>query len=365
MGEDVMKFCSKKGKKRKLTKRKILNGVRGSISIFLCLLLTPFLSISLALIEYARYQEAIELTNEVYELSGISVLSDYDPYIHSRFGLLATAQEVDLEEGAEGVLTENIQVLGKQVTLENTKFSGKFPLKNNEVLKRQVVDFSELTSTTAVLLDDFHLQELLDKLDGLSKFQEVADTMDSLVEATEALSEAVEALEGLTGSLQELGSSVRGVISSATTLANDMANLYKRIGEDGIMLPKNATPEEVDLAVTSFQESYLEDFKELYATATELKENLSSIKPNLEEVKTSVTDFQEAVETARGKIQGIVSSSNTDLSQESESEETENGEIKKYPPFSVAICVYGKDNYAFEKARTLVSDYGRRCCYEC
>ncbi|MBQ4103295.1 MAG: hypothetical protein IJC90_02425 [Clostridia bacterium] len=42
---------------KKSTKEKIKKGVNGSISIFLCILITPFLSIALGLVEYARYQQ--------------------------------------------------------------------------------------------------------------------------------------------------------------------------------------------------------------------------------------------------------------------------------------------------------------------
>ena len=67
------------------TKQKIKKAVTGSISIFLCLLMTPFLSAALALVEYARYQEVIELTDELYEIVGVSTMSNYDSYLHGRF----------------------------------------------------------------------------------------------------------------------------------------------------------------------------------------------------------------------------------------------------------------------------------------
>ena len=86
-------------KKRKITKARLIKGINGSISILLCLLLAPFLSVALGLVEYARYQEVIEITDEIYELTGMSALSDYDKYIHDRFGLLATSQEGTLGNG--------------------------------------------------------------------------------------------------------------------------------------------------------------------------------------------------------------------------------------------------------------------------
>ena len=59
----------RKTKKIHLSKTKIKKCVNGSISVLLCLLLTPFLSVTLALIEYARYQEAMEIADELMELA--------------------------------------------------------------------------------------------------------------------------------------------------------------------------------------------------------------------------------------------------------------------------------------------------------
>ena len=125
-----MDLHNKKKKKKRITKAKLVKGLRGSISILLCLLLTPFMSIALGLVEYARYQEVLEVTDEIYELTGISVLSGYDTYIHNRFGLLATSQESEFGDNADTLLNHNMKVLGKQVTLENPTFTGKLSLMN-------------------------------------------------------------------------------------------------------------------------------------------------------------------------------------------------------------------------------------------
>ena len=163
LGEGQMKDTKKR--KKIFAKAKVKKCFMGSISILLCLLITPFLSLALGLVEYSRYQEVLEITDEIYELTGISVLSDYDNYIHNRFGLLATSQDHEFADGADDLLKSNIKVLGNQVTLENPSFSGKLSLANTETLRQQVIDFSELTSTTAVLAEDFNLEDLLNNLE--------------------------------------------------------------------------------------------------------------------------------------------------------------------------------------------------------
>ena len=217
-----------KKRKKIFAKAKVKKCFMGSISILLCLLITPFLSLALGLVEYSRYQEVLEITDEIYELTGISVLSDYDNYIHNRFGLLATSQDHEFADGADDLLKSNIKVLGNQVTLENPSFSGKLSLANTETLRQQVIDFSELTSTTAVLAEDFNLEDLLNKLQNVQQFQDVMNTVDSLADLADALTVAVEKLEALQTSLNDLQSAVNNAVSSANTLSTQMADLYKK-----------------------------------------------------------------------------------------------------------------------------------------
>ncbi len=307
-----MDFHNKKKKKKRITKAKLVKGLRGSISILLCLLLTPFMSIALGLVEYSRYQEVLEITDEIYELTGVSLLSDYDKYIHNRFGLLATSQDGELDEGADAILTHNMKVLGKQVTLENPSFTGKLSLANTGVLRQQVLDFSELTSTTAVLAEDLKLEELLNKIQNVSQFQEVMNTVDSLADLADALKVAVEKLEALETAVGTLETTINNTVTSANNLSTEMSDLFKKLGENGITLPENATLEEIESAVSSFTDSYLSDFKNLYKTANTLITNLKSIKSNLTSVKSAADEFVGAVQSAKTAIENVSSPSSSD-----------------------------------------------------
>lgn len=299
-------------KKKKITKGRFIKGIHGSISILLCLLLTPFISVSLGLVEYARYQQVLEVTDEIYELTGISVLSDYDKYMHNRFGLLSTTQENSFGSGADSLFQENAKILGNQITMDAPSMTGKFSLANTEVLRRQIVDFSELTSTTAVLAKDFNLEELLEKLQGVSQFQDVMNTVDSLADLADALSDAVDALENLKTSVTNLQNAVNSAVSSANTLAQDMANLFQKLGDNGITLPESASLEEIEAALGTFCEEYLDDFKSLYATAKSLVDNLNNIKTYLDSVKSSADAFISAVNKAKEAADRITATNSAD-----------------------------------------------------
>lgn len=292
-----------KKQKKKITKASIKKGFMGSISILLCILLTPFLSVTLALVEYSRYQQVMELTDEVLELTGLSVLADYDPYIHSRFGLLATSQDGEFAEGAAELLENNIKVMGNQVTLENPSFKGELSLANVETLRQQVVDFSELTATTAVMAEDLKLEDLLQKLKSTEQFQSIMNTVGSLADLADALTTAVEKLEKLESSLEKVQSSVNSAVSTANKLATKMAELMTDLCEDGITSASSITEE---------NEGYLDRLKYIYTTAKELVDDLEDIKTSLTSVKTSATEFTDAVKNARNAVSRVSASNNVD-----------------------------------------------------
>lgn len=306
-------------KKFKITKKHLRKAFDGSISILLCLLLTPFLTIALCLVEYSRYQQVISMADELYELTGISILSDYDTYIHNRFGLLATSQEDELDAELETYFSQNLSALGGQATAADPSIDGKTALSDLEVLRQQVVDFSEMTVTTAILAEDFNLEKLLDKLNTVQAFSDVKDTVNTMKEITDSLTTALRAFETLQAALTDLIALVDDAVTQAETLADQMATLFQKLGDEGIALPQNASLAEIEAAVTAFSESYLQDFKDLYATANSLIEDIEAIKGQLDTIQTAAEDVVEAVEAA----EQLMNSAQTENSADQEGEISE------------------------------------------
>lgn len=301
-----MKFWGKNKRK------KFIKGVKGSISIFLCLITAPFLMVTLGLVEYVRYQQVMEVSDEVMEVTNLSTLADYDEYIHKRFGLLATTQEKELGEDAEELLKINSGVLGSQIQLENPSFQGGLALSNNDVLYRQIVDFSELTSTTAILSQDFNLEQLMEKLSKVSVFEDAMNTLDGLADLTDALKTAANKLKDLKNTINSLQERVTNAIEEAKTLAEDMAVLFEKLDEKGIVLPEDASPEEVDKALKAFCKDYLDDFKDLYVSGKSLMDNLKEIRGDFSNIKTSAEEFIEAVKDAEKIVDGLNTKNSAD-----------------------------------------------------
>lgn len=299
-------------KTRRLSRKTLIRGTRGAISILLCLVLTPFVSVTLGLVEYARYQQVVALCDEVYELTGMSLLTDYDPYLQERFGLLATNQQGDLGTDGVQLLEENMQLLGSQVTLGNPSVQGTLALSNEAMLRRQVVDVSEMTATTALLAKDLKLEELLDKLAELQGVGNFLGTVESLAGLSDALRAAVEKLEALQQAANALNTRVAEIKATTTTLSVDMADFYQKLYDQGLALPADATQEEIDAALEQFQQSYQKEYTDRIRTGKTLYEQLQGVPDLLVDTKKAAEEYIKAVEAAQKAAEKLMPTNDVD-----------------------------------------------------
>ena len=305
-------------KKIRWSKAKAKKCMNGSISVLLCLLLTPFLTVTLALIEYARYQEVMEIADELMELTELFALADYDKYIHSRFGMLAVSQDGTLGDGLEDVLKENAKITGNQLVPGNVTVKGQFNLRENEILRQQLVDFGQLTSPAALVMEEFGLEKLLKKLDELKTFSNFKNTVGNLAEATGKVTEAVKALQKLRDDLDALKTNVEDTVTQAKELAGKCADLVNSLGTAGITLPDGASPEAVQETVQKFIDGgYLDQIKDIYKRAGELRQRLDNIKSAAGDIKSDASTVKDAVKDASKAIKAVKDKNNTDEKSES------------------------------------------------
>lgn len=291
--------------------KKVKNGLKGSISIFLCLLLTPFLTIVLGLSEYARAQEAKALANEALELTAISELSDYDQYILDRFGFLCTSQENTLGDSLNTKLSANMSSLGNQMSWNNATVAGKLPLSNTAALRQQLVTFSEVTVPLSLLYDNV-LNELIDKLNSVTEVAAIADTMNNVGTFADSLSTVVEKLETLKSSIDSSKTYAENTIALSRELANKVSTLYQKLNTVGILLPADATVEEITAAVDTFCSTYVDDLKTIYEVANNLKNSIVTLKSSLTTIKDNADAFVDAVDTAKASANNITAGNSID-----------------------------------------------------
>ena len=113
---------------------KYINGTKGAVSLLLALVMSPLLSTALILVESARYQDAVQLMEEIMDSSAFSTLAEYDSFLDERFGLLSISQETNINNVFGQYLEDNVPALGKSVTVNSKNASGKFALSNTDVL---------------------------------------------------------------------------------------------------------------------------------------------------------------------------------------------------------------------------------------
>lgn len=314
-----MKIHDKKKKKR-FTRAKFKKTANGAISILLCLIITPFLSISLSLVELARYQEVIAITEEIMELVGISSLSNYDTYLHDRFGLMCTTQEEAIDADAESYLTENAKILGSQIKVENVSVEGKISLLESDGLRQQIVNVSELSIPAAILLKDFNLQEIIDSLNNISQISNTMDMVDKIADVTSALNDTVTSLENLDKALREAQEAINSVVNKANEASTTMASLYSTLSSAGVSLPEDATEEAISAALSTFSNNYKDDLKNAYARVYELVGLIDGAKEKVGAVLPAVEDLQIKVNATRELIDSLSSENTEDLNGDGEAD---------------------------------------------
>ncbi len=300
-----MKFFTKR------KKHKYINGTKGIISIFLCLIMTPILTLASALIEFSRYQNTETIFQEVMDCSSLSTLANYDAYLQKRFGLFAISQECNIGETYKNSISENSNVMEGMTIGESVSAEGILPLSDTDVLKRQILDFSESTVLTEVILEDLQLGELIKQLDklmaieGLLKVLVDTNTMNQKIKKmVKTGEELVEFLEQLIIKIQSL----QGKVNEALSL---IADLYAKLIEDEFTI--DTTSEESEKKSYEYLVSnYLDDIKKIHEKEEEVNDavevvtqELVHIPDKIVQLNNDFTEAQKAIEKVLDDIDAM------------------------------------------------------------
>lgn len=188
-------WCSTKG-------HKYLNGGRGVISILLVMVMLPFVSLADMLVESARYHSAITILDEAMDSSSLSVLADYDQYLYKRFGLLAVNNSADISGTYSDYLKKNTESL-KAWRLNNVEAEGKYTLRDEDILIKQIADFSQY-SAPAALAGDLGLSDLISALEKMTKLTAIFDIVTGVGKTTNAALKMSEGLAKLKGKAESV-----------------------------------------------------------------------------------------------------------------------------------------------------------------
>lgn len=283
-------------KKIRCVFHRYINGTRGVISIFLALLMSPLLSISLLLVESARYQDAIQLMDEVIDSSAFSTLADYDSYLDERFGLLSVSQEKKISSNFADYLNANVKALGNSVTVNSRSASGQFALSNKDILKQQLLEYSEISVLSEVVTEGIDLDELISNLEEKLKLDKITEEVEAVTSGIDLAAEVEKLIEGITDAKKQYTDKYSPALTSYKNAYTD----FESKGDALITALKNAT--------NNLEED--EDVSAIYDDG-KVKKAISNLKKSRDSYKSAASTLKTEYSTLKGYIETVMSAADS------------------------------------------------------
>lgn len=293
-----------------------INGVKGAISLFLAVLMTPFLTIALLLVEVGRYNSTVSILDEALGVSSISTLANYDDYLQERWGLMALSQDIDINSVYQQNLQTNGSIMGGAININRANATGMYPLSDSAILNNQIMEYSKLNVPTKLATEFLNLSDLVGKLENLAGMGNIVslltkgvDAIDSgitLVETAEKLKESANTLDGLHDDYENKYVAFESAVNTL------IANLQrKRTLENQLStLNTELSTLEAELKVLLGEDD--EDDEET-DESTEETEAPEETEPESEEVKAKREEISEK-EAEISRVNGQISSLNRTIS---------------------------------------------------
>ena len=186
------------GKKRKSVRRflrQYINGTKGVISLFLAILMLPFVSIGGALLNAARVDSAVAIFDEALCNASNSTLGTYDSFLRTRFGLLAMSQDTSghvgytvqdlISETFEFYMEQNVAALSNTYVTMDVDALGIYPLADTSVLLSEVLEYGKYAVPTKIIIDGLCINDIIGSLfSGGDTGKDMIDKMTHVVDAT-------------------------------------------------------------------------------------------------------------------------------------------------------------------------------------
>lgn len=289
-------------KRIKVSFHKYINGTKGAVSLLLALIMSPLLSIALLLVESSRYQDAAQLTGEIVDCSVFSTLADYDSYLDERFGLLSISQECDINSVFADYLDENVSALGKSISINSHSATGEYALSDTDILKQQLLEYSEISVAAEVVTEGIDLDELLSKLEKALDMTELKEEVEAVNAGVDLAAEIEKLLEGITDAKNHYDSKYAPALSAYKESYND----FEEKADDLITALKAAEAdleEDEEYATIYEEQDVIDAIKELKKARDDYKSNASTLKSELSTLKGYINTVVSAVNNLPSKLQ--------------------------------------------------------------
>ncbi|MCQ2414651.1 MAG: hypothetical protein MJ063_01190 [Lachnospiraceae bacterium] len=146
----------------------------------MAILMTPFLSIAVMLVDTGRYNSAVSVLQETMDMAALSTLAEEDPYLRDRWGLHAIDYRKEISEEFEKNLRDN-NLLGSTISIDKVSAEGLLDLSDSDIFAHQIEEFSKLNAPTELLFEFGNIKDLIDELGKLNNFSSILNIFSSAV----------------------------------------------------------------------------------------------------------------------------------------------------------------------------------------
>lgn len=276
--------------------RRYFNGGRGVISLFLAILMVPFLSVAGALVNLGRINSAVAVFDEALCNASNSTLGTYDAFLKSRFGLLAMSQDTGgkgagytaqqlIEDTFQEYMRLNTGALSNTYFDPQTSAAGIYPLSDPNVLITQIDEYGKYTLPTKMVISGLSLDSLL-------------DTLTSAGGTVGGIFDTIGSVAGLADDCMTLGENIDDLKASITTA-------------EGAQGSK-------DTAYTTFSNAQAEYNTAVTKRAEALAENKSKISEGESKVQEKQSTLDTAAQAQKELVDQLVSLENRAASTQEE-----------------------------------------------
>lgn len=276
-----------------------LSCTKGAVSLLLVLVMSPLLSVSLLLVESARYQDAVQLMEEVMDTSAFSTLAEYDSYLEQRFGLLSISQDTNINTSFNNYLNSNVSALGNSITINSSVASGRYPLSNVSILKQQLLEYSEIMVAAEVVTEGIDIDELLKKLEKALDLTDLKKEVDAVNSGVELASEIEKLLEGITDAKKQYNDKFAPALSEYRSAYSDFES------------KASVLVVELNSAENNLEEGQeyelIYDEKAVKDAISDLKKSGKTYKDATSTLKTEYSTLKECIDTVISAIDSLPS----------------------------------------------------------
>lgn len=301
-------------KKEKLSfLKKYINGTKGVISLFLAILMVPFLTIAGALINAARLNSAVSIFDEALCNASNSVLGTYDEFLRDRFGLMALSQDLEKYAGQLGesavtyssedflqelfvyYMEENLGALTDTYDSSALSAVGIYPLGDTKVLRSAILQTSKITVPAKMVVEWGQLEDFMAMLTKPFKlFESIADTLSS---GTDVVAD----IDKLTDTQEEL----EAQIEACNTVRSEYNTAYDNFA------------------------TAVSNFNTLIGNISSAQATVNDCQDEVDRLNALVSDINADIAKKEKKIGELQKDKNVDHSQEISALEEEIKELKK------------------------------------